>query len=125
MDTLGTLTTASLREAWANEAQHFTPWLAEHLEQLSQAIDIPLELEGREILVGPFSADILARNTLDGSLVLIENQLERTDHTHLGQILTYLAGLGAQTVVWVASEFREPHLSALKWLNEHTANPFA
>ncbi len=123
--TLGKLEIAELRDAWQNEAHHFTPWLAEHLDELGKVIGIPLELEGVEVLVGSFSADILARNALDDSLVLIENQLERTDHNHLGQIMTYLAGLGAQTIIWVAAEFREPHLSALKWLNEHTANPFA
>lgn len=122
---LGTLSEVELREAWANEAHHFTPWLASHLDLLAAEIGIPLELQGTEVLVGSFSADILARNPLDDSLVLIENQLERTDHSHLGQIMTYLAGLGAQTIVWIAAEFREPHLSALKWLNEHTANPYA
>ncbi len=75
--------------------------------------------------VGSFSADLLARNPLDGSLVLIENQLEQTDHNHLGQILTYLAGLEAQVIVWIASDFRDPHLSAIHWLNDHTVDPFA
>ena len=67
----------------------------------------------------------LANNPVDGSRVLIENQLESTDHTHLGQILTYLAGLEAQTVIWAAREFREPHLSAIRWLNTHTTDEFA
>ena len=69
-------------------------------------------------------ADILARNLSDDSNVLIENQLESTDHRHLGQILTYLPGLEAKTVVWIATRFREPHLSAVKWLNEHTPEDF-
>jgi len=122
---LGTLVEVNLREAWNHEAHSFTPWLAEHLDTLARAINIRLELEGREVAVDTFSADILARNPLDDSLVLIENQLEGTDHSHLGQIMTYLAGLGAHTVVWVAADFREPHLSALKWLNENTVEPFA
>jgi hypothetical protein len=90
-----------------------------------QFIGIPLEFEGREVAVETFSADILARNPQDDSLVLIENQLDGTDHSHLGQIMTYLAGLNAQTVVWIAADFREAHLSALKWLNDHTVDPFA
>jgi len=114
-----------LRDAWPNEASVFTPWLAGNIDHLSDAIGVPLELTGQEVPVATFSADILARNTLDGSVVLIENQLERTDHTHLGQIMTYLAGLEAQTVVWIAPDFREPHLSAIRWLNEHTADGFS
>ena len=123
--TLGALTEVDLREAWNHEAHSFTPWLAANLDTLADKIGIPLELEGQEVPVETFAADILARNPLDDSLVLIENQLEGTDHTHLGQIMTYLAGLDAHTVVWVARDFREPHLSALKWLNDHTVEPFA
>lgn len=122
---LGLLETVDLRQAWAHEAQSFTPWLAENLSRLSSALGIPLELEGQEVSVGSFSADLLARNPQDGSLVLIENQLEQTDHNHLGQILTYLAGLEAQVIVWIASDFRDPHLSAIHWLNDHTVDPFA
>ncbi|WP_210527303.1 hypothetical protein [Rubellimicrobium arenae] len=103
----------------------FTPWLADNLDHLSAAIGIPLEFTGREVPVEGFWADILARNPQDDSVVLIENQLEVTDHTHLGQIMTYLAGLKAQTVIWVAPQFREPHLSAIRWLNEHTAEDFS
>ena len=126
MDTkLGTLKNVNLREAWSHEAQDFTPWLADNLDRLSAAIGIPLELEGQEVSVDSFSADILARNPQNDSRVLIENQLEQTDHTHLGQILTYLAGLEAQVVIWVASSFRDPHISAVQWLNDDTVAPFA
>ncbi len=114
-----------LREAWSHEAHGFTPWLYANLDQLSDALGIPLESEGAEVAVENFSADILARNAMDDSRVLIENQLECSDHTHLGQILTYLAGLEARTVIWIAKEFREPHLAAIKWLNEHTEEEFA
>ncbi|MCE8556660.1 hypothetical protein KBY29_20320 [Ruegeria pomeroyi] len=114
-----------LRDAWPNEARQFTPWLAENINHLAEAIGIPLELTGTEVAVESFAADILARNPTDDSVVLIENQLEQTDHTHLGQIMTYLAGLDAQTVVWIAPAFREPHLSAIRWLNEHTADGFS
>ena len=115
----------NLRVAWPDEARDFTPWLSQHLERLSHAIGIPMELEGTEVPVEQFSADVLARDPTDNSLVLIENQLEPTDHNHLGQILTYLAGLEARTIIWIAREFREPHLSAVRWLNTHTQDPFA
>lgn len=114
-----------LREAWKHEAHEFTPWLAKNIDHLSDAIGIPLELTGTEVAVESFSADILARNPMDDTVVLIENQLEQTDHTHLGQIMTYLAGLRAQTVVWIAPDFRQPHLSAIRWLNEQTAEGFS
>ena len=123
--TLGTLQPVDLREAWNHEAHSFTPWLATHLDELSAQLGIPLELEGQEVLVESFRADILARNPQDDTLVLIENQLEGSDHSHLDQIMTYLAGLEAHTIVWVAADFRESHLSALKWLNEHTDDSFA
>jgi hypothetical protein len=121
----GRLEELPLRDAWKHEAHQFTPWLAGNIDHLSEAIGIPLELTGTEVAVETFSADILARNPMDDSVVLIENQLETTDHTHLGQIMTYLAGLDAQTVVWIAPAFREPHLSAIRWLNEHTADGFS
>jgi hypothetical protein len=121
----GRLTDLLPRQAWAHEALSFTPWLAANIDQLSEAVGIPLELTGTEIAVEDFSADILARNPSDGTVVLIENQLEQTDHTHLGQIMTYLAGLNAQTVIWIAPIFREPHLSAIRWLNEHTDDGFS
>lgn len=112
-----------LREAWASEAGDFTPWLAEaqNLSLLSEAIGIDLELESQEKPVGPFRADILCRDSNSNSWVLIENQLERTDHIHLGQLLTYAAGLDAVTIVWIADKFTEEHRAALDWLNEHTS----
>lgn len=121
----GRLEDLPLRDAWKHEAHQFTPWLADNIDHLSEVIGIPLELTGTEVAVETFSADILARNPMDDSIVLIENQLETTDHTHLGQIMTYLAGLDAQTVVWIAPAFREPHLSAIRWLNEHTSDGFS
>ena len=121
----GKLENVDLRTVWPREDRDFTPWLSENLDRLSEVIGIPLEPEGIEVTVEQFYADVLARNPQDNSLVLIENQLEWTDHTHLGQVLTYLAGLEAQTVVWVAKEFTSAHLSAIRWLNEHTVDPFA
>jgi hypothetical protein len=120
----GELIDIDLRNAWQDEAREFTPWLANNLDRIGEATGLALQLQAVEVGVGRFSADILARNTTDESLVLIENQLERTDHTHLGQVMTYLAGLGASTVIWIASEFQEPHLSAVEWLNENTVDYF-
>src|SRR5689334_13079677 len=122
----GKLEKVDPRSAWATEASHFTPWLAhpEHLRLLSEAIGIDLELEAQEKSVGPFRADILCKDTVTANWVLIENQLERTDHTHLGQLLTYAAGLDAVTIVWIASRFTEEHRAALDWLNNATATGF-
>jgi hypothetical protein len=119
---LARLERVDLRAAWASEPHDFTPWLAqqENLELLGETIGIELELESREQAVGRFSADILCKDTATGHWVLIENQLERTDHTHLGQLLTYAAGLQAVTIVWIAERFTDEHRAALDWLNERT-----
>jgi len=123
---LGKLEKVDLRKIWQNEGQDFTPWLAreENLEMLGEVIGIELELEAQEKDVGPFRADILCKNTEDDSWVLIENQIEKTDHRHLGQIMTYAAGLQAVTIVWVASKFTEEHRATLDWLNEITDEKF-
>lgn len=120
---LGRLERVSLREAWESEPQDFTPWLAqsENLAVLSETLGMKLTTEGTEQRVGPFSADILCQDTQDDSRVVIENQLERTDHTHLGQLLTYAAGLQTVTIIWVAATFTDEHRAALDWLNEITA----
>jgi hypothetical protein len=125
---LGRLEKVDLRTAWTSESGDFTPWLAkaENLKLLGETIDIELELEAQERAVGPFSADILCRDTAsDDHWVLIENQLERTDHKHLGQLLTYAAGLKAATIGWIAERFTEEHRAALDWLNDITGERFA
>ena len=123
---LGRMTPVELREIWANEAGEFTPWLAqdENLALLAETIGLDLECEGQEQNVGLFRADILCRDTATGDFVLIENQLERTDHMHLGQLLTYAAGLKAVTIVWIADKFTDEHRAALDWLNEITGERF-
>ena len=115
-----------LRKAWKSEDQEFTPWLAgeENLELLGDTIGIELELVGREKDMGPFRADILCKNVEDDSWVLIENQIEKTDHKHLGQLMTYAAGLQAATIIWIASRFTEEHRKYLDWLNEITDKRF-
>jgi Domain of unknown function (DUF4268) len=119
---LGRLERVDLRDAWATEASDFTPWLAQeqNIAILGDAIGMDLEVEAQEKEVGPFRADVLCKDTANGTWVLIENQLERTDHGHLGQLLTYAAGLKAVTIVWIAARFTDEHRAALDWLNEST-----
>lgn len=117
---LGRLEKVDLRDVWSHEAGDFTPWLAQPENITLLGDTIGLEVEEQEKSVGPFRADILCRDLTDGSWVLIENQLERTDHTHLGQLLTYAAGLEAVTIIWVAQRVTEEHRAALDWLNEKT-----
>lgn len=130
MPELSRLVRVELRDIWLTEAQDFTPWLAQeqNLTILSDAIGIELELEAQEKSVGPFRADLLCRDVSSRSdsesMVLIENQLEKTDHTHLGQLMTYAAGLHTVTIVWVAAKFSEEHRAALDWLNDITDDKF-
>ena len=129
MKKLGKLSQVDLRKFWDNEAQDFTPWLAqeENLELLGQAINMELELEKQEYLLpeSNFKVDILAKRTVEEEeehYVVIENQLEKTDHKHLGQLLTYASGLEAKAVVWIAKTFNDEHKKALDWLNENHSN---
>lgn len=123
---LGRLERVDLREVWASESGDFTPWLAlpENIALLGETLGLDLEVEAQEKDVGPFRADIFCRHTATNDAVLIENQLERTDHGHLGQLLTYAAGLKAATIIWVAAAFTDEHRAALDWLNEITGERF-
>ena len=123
---IGKLKKVDIRELWNGEATDFTPWLAqeENIKQLSEIVQIELEVIEQEKNVGPFRADILCKNTIDDHYVLIENQLEKTDHTHLGQIMTYAAGLDAVTIIWIAKQFTEEHRAAIDWLNRITDDKF-
>lgn len=122
---LGSLARVDLRDAWQNEASDFTPWLADNIALVGQAIGLQLEVEAQEKDVGPFRADILCKEVGTERWVLVENQLERTDHGHLGQLITYAAGLDAVTIVWVAQRFTDEHRAALDWLNEITDERFS
>jgi len=121
-DTLGRLQKVDLRNVWTSESSDFTPWLAQenNLRLLGDTIGMELELDAQEKNVGPFRADLLCRNALNDSWVLIENQLERTDHSHMGQLLTYAAGLSAVSLIWIAKRFTDEHRAAVDWLNEKT-----
>jgi len=123
LPSLGTLETLDPRSAWTDEAREFTPWLAEtnNLKQLAKALDMELELEGIEVPVGPYKADLVANDSTSNSRVIIENQLEKTNHDHLGKIITYASGLDAKTIIWIAREFTEEHRRAVDFLNENAA----
>lgn len=110
---------ADPRGVWAMEAGDFTPWLAENLDVLADELGLVLTTVATEVPVGSFYLDIQAE-TEDGRPVIVENQLARTDHGHLGQLLVYASGLEAAVVVWVAPDFRDEHRRALDWLNERT-----
>jgi hypothetical protein len=120
---LGQLTKLALRKVWKHEASDFTPWLAreENIAVLGEALGMELEVENTEVAVGPYSADILARDTGDSAYVVIENQLGRTDHDHLGKAITYAAALNAKTIVWIASDFTDEHRRAIDWLNDNSS----
>jgi len=124
---LGRLEKLGVRSVWQFEDRDFTPWLAEpeNLQVLSEALHLELELEAQEKSVGPFRADLLCKIVgAEDHWVLIENQLEKTDHNHLGQLLTYASGLDAVTIIWIAAKFTEEHRSTLDWLNRITDESF-
>ena len=125
MDKLGKMIRITdLRSVWPHEANDFTKWLAqeENLTLLGDAIDIELELEERESSVGSFNVDIFAKEVGTNRRVIIENQLEDTNHDHLGKLITYASGKGAEVIVWVVKRARDEHRQAIEWLNQHTDN---
>ena len=109
-----------VRTKWKHEGLDFTPWLAKNLHLLGDTLGMELEPVQTEVPVGPYYLDILAREADDGALVAIENQLEETDLSHLGQLITYATGCGAHVAIWVAPEFGYEHAQALHRLNEWT-----
>ncbi len=121
----GELAQQNSRDFWPHEAADFTPWLArpENMARLSQVVGLELEVESVEQPVGPFNADIVCTSLGEHRRVVIENQLERSDHDHLGKMLTYAAGLDdVSTVIWVAPKFTDEHRAALDWLNSVTTD---
>ncbi len=119
---LGKLKKIPLREAWKHEALNFTNWLAqaENLQLLSDEVGIDISLIQTEASVGQFSVDILAEEENTNRKVVIENQLESTDHNHLGKIITYASGFDAETIIWIVKDVRDEHKQAIDWLNENT-----
>ncbi len=123
---LDALKKVELRDVWPHEALDFTKWLAEEdsLAMLSDAVGVELELLETESSVGSFNVDIYAQEAGTGRKVIIENQLADTNHDHLGKVITYAAGKGAEVVVWVVARARDEHRQAIEWLNQHTDSEF-
>ena len=114
---VGRLEPVPLRDVWAKEARDFTTWLSNNLDILSEYLGLELTALETEKSVGPFAADILAEDR-DGSHAVIENQIEKTDHDHLGKLITYLSNLDAKTASWITSDPRPEHVRAIEYLNE-------
>ena len=121
---LGKLQEIDIRTVWPHEQYDFSKWLAqdENIQELGDSLNLSLTDVETETSVGNFRCDILAKDELTGKMVLIENQLEATNHDHLGKIITYASGLDAAVVVWIVASARAEHASAIEWLNKHTDN---
>ena len=121
MVNLGTLKEITdLRSIWPHEALNFTPWVAENVDLLADAVGLDITVDETESSVGDFNVDIYASETGTDRKIIIENQLEDTDHGHLGKLITYASGKGADVVIWVVKHAREEHKAAVEWLNNHT-----
>ena len=120
---IGRIQRVPLREVWKHEALDFTTWLQRNVDLVGEVIDLPLEEAQREQSAGNFSVDLVTRDE-SGTPVVIENQLEKSDHDHLGKLLTYLVALEAKTAIWIVSEPRPEHVSAITWLNESSSASF-
>lgn len=119
---LGKLEKGDLRAIWLHEAHDFTNWLSieSNLNQLGDEIGIDIKLIKTEADIGRYYVDILAEEENTGKKIIIENQLEMTDHDHLGKIITYASGYDANIIIWIVKEVRDEHKQAIDWLNEHT-----
>ena len=119
---LGKLVEVDIRNVWKHEQYDFSKWLAseENINELGDTLNLTLTDVETEKFVGNYRCDILCKDEITGKVVLIENQLEPTNHDHLGKIITYASGLDASVVVWLVASAREEHASAIEWLNKHT-----
>ena len=120
---IGKIQRMKLREVWKHEALNFTSWLEENVDVLNDALDLDLVSVDREQNAGDFSVDLVGEDS-SGNVVVIENQLERSDHDHLGKVITYLTALDAKTAVWIVSHPRSEHVKAIAWLNESSSASF-
>src|SRR5208283_2838276 len=121
---IGKIRKVPLRELWAKEDKDFSKWLEEHIDYLNEALDLEISIEKREESVGPFSVDLFGSDK-DGKKVIIENQLEKTNHDHLGKLITYLTNLDANIAIWITSEPVPEHVKAINWLNENAPEDVA
>lgn len=124
---LGKIKEVDIRKVWAHEQYDFSKWLAveENIKELGDTLNLALTDVETEKFVGSYRCDIICKDELTGKSVLIENQLEQTNHDHLGKIITYASGLDASVVVWIVAEARQEHASAIEWLNKHTDDDLA
>lgn len=120
---IGKLERVPLREVWKHEAYDFTQWIQDNIDVLNDVLDLDLSAAERERSTGSFSVDLVAEDGA-GNPVIIENQLEKSDHDHLGKVITYLVGVGAKTAIWIVADPRPEHVSAITWLNESSAASF-
>lgn len=121
---LGKLEEVDIRELWKHEQYDFSEWLSknENIELLNNEIGLTLTDIQKEVFVGTYRCDLVAKDEATGIKVIIENQLEATNHDHLGKLITYASGLDANVVIWIVKEAREEHRSAIEWLNNKTTN---
>lgn len=121
MQNLGTLEEVKdLRKIWPHEASNFTPWVADNVDLLADAVGLEITIDETESSVGDFNVDIYASETGTDRKIIIENQLEDTDHDHLGKLITYASGKNADVIIWIVKHAREEHMAAIEWLNNHT-----
>ena len=120
---IGSLQRVDLRKVWPHEALDFTRWLENNIDELNNAIDLSLSVVEREQAAGDFSVDLVAEDE-SGNSVIIENQLERSNHDHLGKLITYLTAIDAKAAIWIVKEARPEHISAISWLNESSSASF-
>jgi len=118
---IGKIRRVPLREVWKHEAIDFTRWLEENIDVLNEILDFSLSNAERERSTGNFNVDLIAQDE-SGNTVIIENQLEKSDHDHLGKVITYLAAVGAKKAIWITPEPRPEHIGAIKWLNESNSD---
>ena len=124
MASIGKLLEVDVRELWKHEQYDFSNWLAKeaNLEYLNDILGLTLTDVDKEVYVGPYRCDLVAKDETSGITVIIENQLEGTNHDHLGKIITYASGLDAKFMVWIVKEAKEEHRAAIEWLNNNTNN---
>ena len=117
----GEITNVPMNQIWQHEERHFTPWLSRNIDKLGDALGgLQLQVEQTEIYAGSFQLDILAKEISTNKVVVIENQIYKTDHKHLGQLITYASFFKAEIIIWVSQEITEEHRSAMDWLNNNT-----
>ncbi len=124
MSTIGKLEPVSVRELWAHEERGFSAWLETNLDTLSEAVGVTLSDPQRELLAGNFQVDLVAEDE-NGDRVIVENQLEATNHDHLGKLITYITNLDAKAAIWITTAPRPEHIRAIQWLNETTPDDIA